>query len=194
MFKSRRASQLILMDDDRDRKKTKASHKSPKNVSKPYAGEGGMKKLLARRKKEQDGDRLDEESDDTPAPSVREKEPTRKSKKPEPEEPVKPPPKPASDWFAAASAGAAPASGGSSLRVGRNKISRNHIARPTMPRSRLQFSAVYEDDGDDAMDGEEEARQKEHAMLEEASKKLPAFEIPAGFSFAKPEVRSIRLI
>ncbi|TEB36035.1 hypothetical protein FA13DRAFT_1223439 [Coprinellus micaceus] len=180
MFKPRRASRLVLMDDDR--KKTSPSHKSPKaNGSKPYAGEGGMKKLLARRKQEEDkaDDEMGEKSDSKQKDEI-------SSKSPEPDVPAPPPSTSSSDWFAVASAGAP--SGGSSLRVGRSKISRNHIARPAAPRpSRLKFSAVYEEDGDDAMDGEDETRQKDRAMLEEASKKLPAFNVPAGFSFAKPE-------
>ena len=96
--------------------------------------------------------------------------------------PVAPPPAPpASDWFSTATS--APPASGSSLRVGRTKISRNHIQRPSRP-SKARFSAVYEEDADDAMD-DDETRQKEREMLEEAAKKAPVFNIPADFSFAK---------
>jgi hypothetical protein len=42
---------------------------------------------------------------------------------------------------------------------------------------------VYEDEGDDAMEDDERA--KERRMLEEAAKKVPALNIPSGLSFAK---------
>ncbi|KAF5324549.1 hypothetical protein D9611_004477 [Ephemerocybe angulata] len=187
MFKRRRATPLVLMNDDRSRK-TSGSNKSPKtNGSKPYAGEGGMKKLLARRKQEED----QPAEDDNGEHRSKDKEDSI-SMKPDAEAPAKPVATPSTDWFSAASAGVASTSSGSSLRVGRSKTSRNHIARPTMGRSKLKFSAVYEEDGDDAMDGDDEARQRERDMLEEASKKLPAFNIPAGFSFANTEAQPLQ--
>ncbi|EGO21698.1 hypothetical protein SERLADRAFT_396923, partial [Serpula lacrymans var. lacrymans S7.9] len=57
----------------------------------------------------------------------------------------------------------------SSLRVGRTRIAR--------------FSAIYDEDEEDSQT--EEARIAEQNMLEEAAKKAPVFEIPAGFTFAK---------
>ncbi|KAK0228222.1 hypothetical protein IW262DRAFT_1293077 [Armillaria fumosa] len=69
----------------------------------------------------------------------------------------------------------------SSLRVGRTFTSRNHIDRPSRP-GRKGFSAVY-DDGEDE-EREEESR-KERKMMEEAAKHVPVFNIPASFSFAK---------
>ncbi|KAK0483295.1 hypothetical protein IW261DRAFT_1417223 [Armillaria novae-zelandiae] len=69
----------------------------------------------------------------------------------------------------------------SSLRVGRTFTSRNHIDRPSRP-GRNGFSAVY-DDGEDE-EREEETR-KEMKIMEEAAKHVPVFNIPAGFSFAK---------
>ena len=181
MFKPRRTSQLILMNDDRKKEK---SPKSNVSVS-PYAGQGGMKKLLARRKQEEGKDDENEETSMAMEGQAGPSEPA----------PVDvPAPPPTSDWFSVASTVAGSTSGGSSLRVGRSKTSRNHIARPAVSRSsRLKFSAVYEEDGDDAMNGDDE-RERERAMLDEASKKLPTFSFPPGFSFAKPEVISFCLL
>ncbi|EAU88404.2 hypothetical protein CC1G_05170 [Coprinopsis cinerea okayama7 len=184
MFKSRRTSQLVLMHDDRRSEKSgkKKRVKSPhRNDAKPYAGSGGMKKLLAKRKKEEDD------------ADVREREAGTKDEDMEKESKPEVAPQPAqtsnapTDWFAAATAGTSLPS--SSLRVGRTKTSRNHIPRPAA-RSRLKFSAVYEEE-DDSMDPEEEARRKERAALEEAANKMPVFNIPAGFTFAKPDTKPL---
>ncbi|KAK0502921.1 hypothetical protein EDD18DRAFT_1135604 [Armillaria luteobubalina] len=69
----------------------------------------------------------------------------------------------------------------SSLRVGRTFTSRNHIDRPSRS-GRKGFSAVY-DDGED--EEREEESKKERKMMEEAAKHVPIFSIPVGFSFAK---------
>ncbi|PPQ66838.1 hypothetical protein CVT26_009617 [Gymnopilus dilepis] len=176
LFKSRRSSRLILMQDDRDRPGRRSAGKSPVvNETKPYAGEGGMKKLLARRKQEEE-EEGGKEPESTPA-----EEPTPRPRQTSPTPVAPPPAPPASDWFSTATS--APPASGSSLRVGRTKISRNHIQRPSRP-SKARFSAVYEEDADDAMD-DDETRQKEREMLEEAAKKAPVFNIPADFSFAK---------
>jgi nucleoporin NUP1 len=82
------------------------------------------------------------------------------------------------DWSATVS-GSSASTSGSSLRVGRVKTSRNHIQRP----SRARFSAVYEDDGDDNME-DDGNRRTEREELEEAARKAPLFSIPKGFSFA----------
>jgi nucleoporin NUP1 len=183
MFKSRRGG-IVLMDDDRRSEKKKRSHKSPhRNDSKPYAGAGGMKKLLAKRKQETEGDK-ESSAAKTDHDESMTSEVASTGIKAQPEPITSKPP---TDWFAAATAGGAAAASGSSLRVGRVKSSRNHIARPAA-RGKPKFSAAF-DEEDDAMDPEEEARRKE---LEEAAKKIPDFNIPAGFSFAKPEVRSLR--
>ncbi|KAJ7105744.1 hypothetical protein C8R43DRAFT_1046164 [Mycena crocata] len=196
MFRPRRSSQLLLMRDDRrasgsgrknsytflDGEEAKEKEGKPKkakvNETKPYAGEGGMKKLLARRMKEV------QEDEDEDTESSRSKETTGDSdeSKIESSGPLPPPPPPLSDWQKTVSS--RPASSGSSLRVGRTKTSRTHIARPGRPSKK--FSAVYEEDNDEFMDdGEDLERQKERQELEETAKKLPAFEVPVGFSFAK---------
>jgi len=82
------------------------------------------------------------------------------------------------DWYSGTS-GSSSSSGASSLRVGRTKSSRNHISRPTAP-SRVKSIAGFED-GDDLMLDQDQERE----MLEEAAKKVPVFNIPANFSFAK---------
>ncbi|KAH9483835.1 hypothetical protein JR316_0003313 [Psilocybe cubensis] len=174
MFKSRRSGTLVLMQDDRDRsgRRISGTGKSPLvNETKPYAGEGGMKKLLARRKQEEEEDNNQNEGgEDESIPRARHPSPS-------PSVPVNVPPVPKdSDWFSTA---ATSGNSGSSLRVGRAKTSRNHIQRP----SKTRFSAVYDEEADD---GNDDDNQKDRQMLEEAAKKVPVFDIPAGFSFIKP--------
>jgi nucleoporin NUP1 len=144
-----------------------------KNDTKPYAGEGGIKKMLAKRKLEL------EEEENRPKEVVEEKE-EGKGTSIEDElwtsAPVRKAPQPLKDdWYSLAS-GPSGSNEISSLRVGRAK--RNHIARPTA-RSRTKFSAAFEDDGDDVM------ADQEKEMLEEAARKAPVFNIPAGFNFPK---------
>jgi nucleoporin NUP1 len=192
MFKCRRPSHLILMQDDKDRLGKKTGKSPVVNETKPYAGEGGMKKLLARRKLEEDLE-LENDQNDKADRKIR----TVKRIRPDAKETglmdgdtshYNLPPitaaslsgnKSGSDWFAAASGSSASTSGGSSLRVGRLKTSRNHIQRP----SRARFSAVYEDDVDDSME-DDGNRRTEREELEEAARKAPLFNIPHGFSFA----------
>ncbi|KAJ3762943.1 hypothetical protein F5878DRAFT_512271, partial [Lentinula raphanica] len=56
------------------------------------------------------------------------------------------------------------------------RAARSHLSRPIK-----KFSASFDDEDDTVSD---EAK-KDMEMLTEAAKKVPAFEIPAGFSFAK---------
>jgi len=79
------------------------------------------------------------------------------------------------DCFSVAS-GPLSTSGASSLRVGHVK-SRNHIPRPYTIRSSARSLA----EGDGFMPD----RDKEMAMLEEAAKNVPLFNLPANFSFTK---------
>lgn len=170
-----------------DRRKGKGKDKKEVNQTKPYAGEGGMKKLLARRKleeqyeKEQDEglktsikehrseDRMqDEDAEERQAASEKQSPPAIAN--------VPLPPPPEKDSFSLATASDRASS--SSLRVGR--APRNHINRPTSRPSRPKFSAAFEDD-DDNMDDQES--RKEMELLAEAAKNVPVFQIPAGFSF-----------
>ncbi|KAL0947309.1 hypothetical protein HGRIS_013428 [Hohenbuehelia grisea] len=201
-------------DDDNEGKRKNV------NETKPYAGEGGMKKLLARRKAEdeamaksrrkgfrdesEDEDVSDE--DDRMDGELSSKKQSRLKRVAEVDEehaeeikvtttavPDIPPlpPKQPTDWYAAASKASGPSAlGGSSLRVGRTKASRNHIARPSAPAARRpnRFSAAFEDVDDsigEEVEESERKRQEEFAELESASKKAPVFNIPAGFSFAQ---------
>ncbi|KAF8078175.1 hypothetical protein FPV67DRAFT_1464451 [Lyophyllum atratum] len=200
LFKSRRSSHLILMQDEKRINRLGRDVSGKKEVpvvngTKPYAGEGGMKKLLARRKQE-----ADEENDDG-QPSIQDEGEDRMDEgvqklgkrvatRVEISPPVLPPTK--TDWFSANTISSSRPAATSSLRVGRTKA-RNHIARPPRP-AKTKFSAAYDDD--DAMDDAEELdpeaieRKKEREALEEAAKRAPVFQIPAGFSFAK-EIKPI---
>ena len=174
MFKSRRASRPVLISDDRE--KSSAKKTGPLvNETKPYAGQGGMKKLLARAKLEAEKEKANEK-DDGGGQSM---DGTRVQVSEPPSVPLPPPPLVTSDWFNSAVSGTSASSSGSSLRVGRQKTSRHHFQRP----SKFRFSAVYEDEGDDAMEDDERA--KERRMLEEAATKVPVFNVPSGFTFAK---------
>ncbi|KAF8906049.1 hypothetical protein CPB84DRAFT_546328 [Gymnopilus junonius] len=115
LFKSRRSSKLILMQDDRERVAARSSGKSPLvNETKPYAGEGGMKKLLARRKleeEEEEGKETKIVQTDEPAPP-----PRRPSPSPSAPPPVPPPPPP-SDWFSTATSASSASGRHSALGV-----------------------------------------------------------------------------
>ena len=175
------------MQDDKDQQMGK---RPVVNETKPYAGEGGMKKLLARRKLEED---LELENDQKDKADRKDKDGQEDHADPMAKEtgsmdghynlPPLPAPslagnKSGHDWFATAS-GSSVSTSGSSLRVGRVKSSRNHIQRP----SRARFSAVYEDDVDDSME-DNVNRRTECEELEEAARKAPLFNIPQNFSFA----------
>lgn len=174
LFKPRR--KLVLMKDEQctsDHKLGRKEVVSPgKNDTKPYAGEGGIKKMLAKRKLElEEGESrpedVEEENKESKLASIEDKM--------QPSVSVQEVPPPLNDdWYSLAS-GSSGSNEVSSLRVGRAK--RSHIARPTA-RPRAKFSAAFEDDGDDAM------ADQEKEMLEEAAKQAPVFNIPAGFTFA----------
>lgn len=191
-FISKKSRPITLMHDrDRERKKGKGKNKMKDrdgvNGTKPYAGEGGMKKWLARRKREEEAVRAYEEADrekekertmeeDESAEAEAERLNEQQKKVQEEEAQLK-------KQMEVAVVPKAPAFEPklnatremSSLRVGRSRM-RNHIERPTAKRTN-KFSAAFEDD-EDVMDDE-------RAALEEAAKNVPMFEIPAGFTFAK---------
>ncbi|KAK1220145.1 hypothetical protein PQX77_017109 [Marasmius sp. AFHP31] len=178
---NRKRSLILMGDDNRVKLGRRGSRKEKKdaeeNESKPYAGTTGLKKRLAKHKQDEevlrqsDAGRDDSMMADKP-PATEEKESVTQEIPP----PVPPPA--GKDFFSLAQ----PSSTGSSsqtssLRVGR--ASRSHISRPSRP-SKTKFSAAYEDDEDVS----EESR-NEMAVLEEAAKKVPVFQVPAGFTFAK---------
>lgn len=180
LFKPRR-NKLLLIKDEKQSSDRKLGQKeailSEKNGTKPYAGAGDMKKMLVKRKLELEGEDLEEASEETNKVEedvvIEEEADLRPSTSSKEIPPLK------DDWYSLATVSSS-AAGGSSLRVGRAKSSRNHISRP-MARSRTKFSAAFDDEGDDTMVEQD----KERTMLEEAVKKAPVFEIPAGFSFSK---------
>ncbi|KAJ8519874.1 hypothetical protein ONZ45_g3239 [Pleurotus djamor] len=200
----RKRNPLILMNDkDRPSKKRKDRHSKDSrgrnkevNETKPYAGAGGMKKLLARARADEDNE--SEKIADARSAKATSHVNQKVEEEVQTDEPSVPP-VPKDDWYTLASqASSAPSTSGSSLRVGRSKISRNHIARPSVPTTRRvnKFSAVYEDDTmeDDEMkednpsaviDSDDQRRQKELEELEAASQRAPLFKPPPSFSFAK---------
>jgi nucleoporin NUP1 len=183
MFKPRKVHQIVPMHKGKDkmprlgtaeRKKKRQKDES----GKPYTGQGGMKKLLARRKLEAEEEKKEkseammtdgvnaepmvtktsEETVSVDVAAVPVQEPTVQQHRVNGRET-------------------------SSLRVGRTRISRQHIERPgsTKP-SKNRFSAVYDDE--DSMD--------QTGDMEETPKSVPIFEVPKAFSCAL-EVRFIYL-
>ncbi|KAF8556909.1 hypothetical protein OG21DRAFT_1482683 [Imleria badia] len=184
MFLHKERKHITLMTDDRPVKprlgtKSKEKGKGKKkerergtvNGTKPYAGEGGMKKWLARRKKEEEEakerERAEAMEDERAEEEERrsEAEAARKRR----EEELKAPPPLLS----------APVFEPKASRVGRMRNGRNHLERPVSRRAK--YSAAYEDEDEDM----EESHSAEHKALEEAAKKVPAFELPSDFTFAK---------
>ena len=176
MFKPKKSHAPVLMRSDRDRdvkprlgrsEKGKSVERSPSAASKPYAGRSGMKKMLARRKLEEQEELEKERANAIEADQEDVVEPVTETRPVEVPE-VRSEPAPAR-----------PVGGReqSSLRVGRTRTTRNHIQRPTSkPKNR--FSAVFDDDeGDDGDDINE---------VQEEPKKMPTlFESPKGFTFAQ---------
>lgn len=191
MFLHRERKHITLMTDDRPTKprlgtkskgkeKGKRKEREPMNGTKPYAGEGGVKKWLARRKKEEEEAKEKERAEameDERAEEEKKRKEVEAEKKKREEELKVPPPPPSAPVFEPRVPHEGPLS--SSLRVGRTRTGRNHIERPVSRRAK--FSAAFEDEDEDM----EEPRAAEQKALEEAAKKAPAFELPAGFTFAK---------
>lgn len=186
------------MRSDKDEKPKLGKNKDKTNEvngTKPYAGEGGLKKLLARRRQEEEEEKKEEkanamddgELDEEEVVSTKKSgrsyvEPTEKpASQPEKQQGSVPavPPLPK---FDPSFDRAANSREQSSLRVGRTRTSRNHISRPTT-KSKNRFSAAYEDDDED--DQMPEEKSADVVALEELARKLPAFRVPEGFSFAK---------
>ncbi|CCM03850.1 uncharacterized protein FIBRA_05999 [Fibroporia radiculosa] len=190
MFKSKKLPIPILMtrnQEDEPRlgmsgKKSRRGVRDDGAGNKPYAGQGGMRKLLARRRMEEDEDKQEEhenamESDDNderifPAQITesRKKGGAKQSKAPEP---------PALSRLTVPDFSSLPVNKGqSSLRVGRTRISRSH-ATPLL-RSKNKFSAVFDDD-----DADDQMFTSEDNTFENSGAKAPFFQPPVGFSFAK---------
>ncbi|KAF9070385.1 hypothetical protein BDP27DRAFT_1420076 [Rhodocollybia butyracea] len=170
---SRRNSLILMGDHDRPGKGSKRNNKSKgkgkeANETKPYAGTTGIKKRLAKVKVVT---QQEETTDHTPHERV-DKAIDASSSTVAAEIPL-PPPKEKDFFNVAAFPSSTAPSQQSSLRVGR--AARSHLSRPIK-----KFSAAYDDDDDKVSD---EAK-NDMEMLAEAAQKVPAFEIPAGFTFA----------
>jgi nucleoporin NUP1 len=161
------------------------------NESKPYAGEGSVKKMIDRRRQEEQEDearaaqeiedRMDDgEDEQTPLPKEkrRKEDVTAKGKEKDEQVPTEPRVDApfGDDYFAPLAPGAS--SGASSLRVGRQKQTRTHTEAPKVPRKTgaSRFSAAF-----DEADDEEDSPRK-------APPAKPMFAPPSGFSFAPPAV------
>lgn len=159
------------------------SRKAPlTNDTKPYAGEGGMKKLLARHKYEVGTDEEQDqrvqdiiEGEDKAMDDSDQAEPSLRSGTGRGSSATK------TDWFAAASDVDRPLNTASSLRVGRDK-KRNHIVRPKAKSVKPNFSAAFDEDGDDMMDEGIDDEQEKIGKEEILSSKF-VFSPPPGFSF-----------
>lgn len=171
-------SKIIMLQEEEKARLGKKRSKSKHNEKKPYAGEGGMKKMLGKRKQEEQ-DRMDEAENDS---SLMEEEAPKKAShsksfsahnnspelsrlqdklnEPEPSYSTQ-------------------HDRGTTFRVGRAKSNRNHAPSVTLSRpSKNRFSAAEEEPEDD------EERVALRRMLDEAAKNAPVFNIPTGFSFA----------
>jgi nucleoporin NUP1 len=179
MFASRRRKRLELMSEERERTAKRGAGEGKvtvTNETKPYAGDGALRKLLARRKQE-----TTEEEQPKLEPETRSVDLSVKSNRILPTSIVNdvPPPPPlpvptGPDFFAPTTNSSL--EGGSSLRVGRTISSRKHIHRPSPLQrpSTSKFSAVYEEEGDDVMG--------DTAKVDSVPQ---LFAEPVGFSFAK---------
>ncbi|KZP23714.1 hypothetical protein FIBSPDRAFT_951928, partial [Athelia psychrophila] len=179
--KPKRSNTPILMQDHDDKPRLgRAKGKDAVNGTKPYAGEGGMKKMLARRRmeaaEEKRQERADAMEDDLSNEDTT--EPLKSNPAQEEQKRQMPP-----SLFTApkfdASVDRNASREQSSLRVGRT---RTHISRPTS-RPHNRFSAAYEEE--ESEEGMWQEKSSEQIALEESAKKAPIFSVPAGFSFAK---------
>ncbi|KAK2467089.1 hypothetical protein APHAL10511_001347 [Amanita phalloides] len=194
LFKSRRTSKLVLMHDEKRSMRfgTKGGDSRKvalANDTKPYAGEGGMKKLLTRRKLEIEADeeyRQEVEDILNGEDKIMDSEsPGELSSKPGPDSSYS---ATRTDWLAAASIADRPLNSASSLRVGRDK-KRNHIARPKAKLVKPKFSAAF--DEDDAMD-EGVNDEKGKVITEDVASKAFVFNPPPGFSFLQNNTPSLQ--
>ncbi len=168
------ASKYINSSKEKD-KDTPSKNKN----SKPYAGEGGLKKLLARRKQEVIEAESVEDPDAQAMVDDSERELERPKRTSKIAEPVRSP-----ATFARKVSAPPPSSFGpmTNRKPSHGRTSRARTVGPT--RTRNRFTAAYEDDdldgGDDLTTMPEEPSKKE----KESSASLPKFEPPSGFSFA----------
>lgn len=193
LFQTRKkARALVLMKRDKRDDKPRLGHAnkyinsskekdtpSKNKSSKPYAGEGGLKKLLARRKQEVIEAEFEGDPDVQAMIDDNERELERPKRTSKIAEPVR---SPASF---ARKVSAPPPSSFVSMTGRKPAHGRSSRARTVGPtRTRNRFTAAYEDDdldGADDLTTMPEEPSKEKASV---SASLPKFEPPSGFSFA----------
>ncbi|KAI8998885.1 hypothetical protein BD414DRAFT_136769 [Trametes punicea] len=190
MFKPKKAHAPVLMRSERERKPRLGTSEKLKDAeqataAKPYAGRSGMKKMLEKRKLEEQEERERERASAIETDQDEEVEASHNTAL-EPakhEEVAEIKRMSAVTMPPAETAVSARPTGGreqSSLRVGRTRTSRNHIARP-VSKARNRFSAAFEDEGEDVLQDEVQEQK-----ATEEPKKLPTlFESPKGFTFAQ---------
>jgi nucleoporin NUP1 len=168
------ASKYINSSKDKDRD-TPSKNKN----NKPYAGEGGLKKLLARRKQEV----IEAESVEYPDAQAmvddNERELERPKRTSKIAEPVRSP-----ATFARKVSAPPPSSFVSMTgrKPAHGRTSRARTVGPT--RTRNRFTAAYEDDEPDGADDLTTMPEEPSKENESVSASLPKFEPPSGFSFA----------
>ncbi|OBZ75786.1 Nucleoporin NSP1 [Grifola frondosa] len=180
IFKPKKVHMPVLMRKEREHKpQLGRADEDEASPVKPYAGRGGMKRLLARRRMEEEEEAEIEEAaaieeDDEESYRRKRRDVKRRSKADDSAFKL-PPPAPSTRVTGREQ---------SSLRVGRTRTARNHIARPLLgPKNRFS-AASDEDEADEQMIVGDESASKEKSV-EEPLKKSSFFEGPAGFSFAK---------
>lgn len=169
------ASKYINYSKDKD-KDTPSKNKN----NKPYAGEGGLKKLLARRKQEVIEAESVEDPDAQAMIDDNERELERPKRTSKIAEPVRSP-------ATFARKVSAPPSSFVSMtgrKLAHSRTSRARTVGPT--RTRNRFTAAYEDDEPDGADDLTTMPEEPSKEKESVSASLPKFEPPSGFSFAPP--------
>jgi nucleoporin NUP1 len=195
LFQARKkARALVLMKRDKRDDKPRLGHASKyinsskekdkdtpsKNkTNKPYAGEGGLKKLLARRKQEVIEAESVEDADAQAMVDDNERELERPKRTSKIAEPVRSP-------AAFARKVSAPPPSSLVSMTGRKpahgRTSRARTVGPT--RTRNRFTAAYEDDEPDGAEDLTSMPDEPSKEKESISAGLPKFEPPRGFSFA----------
>jgi nucleoporin NUP1 len=170
------ASKYINSSKEKDKDSLSKSKKS-----KPYAGEGGLKKLLARRKQEAieaefveapDAQAMVDDNEPEPEPEL----PKRMSKI---AEPIRTPASFARKVSAPPPSSFVPLT---SRNPSHLRTSRARTVGPT--RTRNRFTAAYDDDEVDGADDLAAMPEEPPKERESISASLPKFEAPSGFSFA----------
>jgi nucleoporin NUP1 len=174
------ASKYINYSKDKD-KDTPSKNKN----NKPYAGEGGLKKLLARRKQEVIEAESVEDPDAQAMIDDNERELERPKRTSKIAEPVRSP-------ATFARKVSAPPSSFVSMtgrKLAHSRTSRARTVGPT--RTRNRFTAAYEDDEPDGADDLTTMPEEPSKEKESVSASLPKFEPPSGFSFAPVRISSL---